>query len=394
MKILVGTSCKTEGQRDGETERRRDRKINDRISPSLRLSVPLSLCLSLFLSACGKIGDPLPPIPRAPLIIDELTVAQQGTQLVLTFPIVRTPRSAKLQRVDIYRLIEPGDGPPGLTQESFSTRATIIASIEGDEIPLNRSIITHEDSLDVKSAIRNSRYRYAVRLVTTGGVAADFSNYAIITPLFDLALPPTSLQAKQSENLIEITWSAPAENVSGTTPANIAAYNIYRRLADSKEPPVKLNASPLQELRFVDRGFQFGTNYEYIVRGLSLLPGNASLASAIECDASPPLIYTPKDTFPPGAPQSVTIASINGIVSLFWPLNTEPDVVGYNIYRADDDKTPPDKWVKLNLQLHKTASFRDERVQVGKQYFYQITAVDSSGNESPRSTIVSETVAP
>ena len=107
-----------------------------------------------------------------------------------------------------------------------------------------------------------------------------------------------------------------------------------------------------------------------------------------------PLAHTPKDTFPPVAPGPVTIASIGGIVSLFWPLNQETDIAGYNLYRAEQENTPPEKWIKLNPQLHRTASFRDDRVQVGKQYFYQITAVDIYGNESARSATVSETVNP
>jgi fibronectin type 3 domain-containing protein len=80
------------------------------------------------------------------------------------------------------------------------------------------------------------------------------------------------------------------------------------------------------------------------------------------------------------------------MVSLYWPLNPEPDVVGYNIYRSEVESAPAGQWIKLTPQLHKTASFRDERVMVGKQYFYQITAVDSFGNESPRSAIAGETV--
>ncbi|MEO6727199.1 MAG: hypothetical protein ABIU20_08130, partial [Blastocatellia bacterium] len=94
------------------------------------------------------------------------------------------------------------------------------------------------------------------------------------------------------------------------------------------------------------------------------------------------------------APGPVTIASIGGTVSLFWPLNQETDVAGYNVYRAEEENPPPEKWIKLNPQLHKTASFRDDRVQVGKLYFYQITAVDIYGNESARSITVSETVNP
>jgi hypothetical protein len=347
----------------------------------------------LIITGCGKIGDPLPPIPRAPLIIDELTVSQQGTQLMLSFPIVMTQRSPRLQRIDVYRLIESTDDPLGLPEEIFSARATIIYSLPGDQITLNRSTITYADPLNLKNGSRNSRYRYAVQLVTSTGAMADFSNYALITPLFDLTLPPLDLQASQRETETEITWSAPTANENGTSPANATAYNIYRRVEGSNAPLTKLNPEPLLETRFIDRDFQFGTRYEYVVRALSLLPGDPSLNNAIESDTTT-LVYTPKDAFPPAEPTPITIASIAGIVSLYWPLNSEPDVVGYNIYRAEDENAPPDKWIKLNPQLHKTASFRDDKVQVGKQYFYQVTAVDTSGNESQRSAIVSELVAP
>jgi hypothetical protein len=324
------------------------------------------------------------------MIIEELSVAQQGSQLVLSFPFTRTPRT-RLQRVDVYRLVESANAPQGLTQDSFSERATIINSVPADRIPLNQSTITYNDALDLENGQRNSRYRYAVRLVNLAGQAADFSNYATITPLFDLARPPANLQAAQRETEIIITWDRPAVNENGTTPANVAAYNLYRREGDSL---TKINPEPLLNPRFVDRNFQFGAGIQYVARSLSLPPGAANLSAAIESNDSAPLAHTPKDTFPPAPPKPITIASINASVSLFWPLNAEPDVAGYNVYRADDEDAPPDKWIKLNPQLHKTASFRDERVQVGKKYFYQITAVDAYGNESARSEAVSETVAP
>ncbi len=357
--------------------------------------LPFAFCLLIFsLSACGKIGDPLPPIPRAPLVIDELAVSQEGTRLVISFPIVRTTRSTQLQRIDIYRLMESADDPLGLSEESFSTRATIIHSFPADQIPVASSVITYQDTLNPRNGASNLRYRYAVRLVTASGTAADFSNYAYITPLFDLAQPPADLQLNQREKEIEITWSAPTTNESGNSPANVVAYNVYRRAGDSSAPLVKLNAEPLRNTRFLDRNFQFGTRYEYVVRGLSLLPGNANLSNAIEGNDSAPLSITVHDAFPPSPPSPVQIASIGGIVSLFWPLNSEPDVVGYQIYRAESENSPPEKWIKLNPQLHKTASFRDDKVEVGKKYYYQITAIDSFGNESARSETVSEVVAP
>jgi hypothetical protein len=307
----------------------------------------------------------------------------------LSFPLVRVARSPKLQRIDIYRLIESVNDPAGLPQESFSASAALVASI--DQIPGQTSTITYRDPLDLKTVARNQRYRYAIRLVNAAGQAADFSNYAIAEPLLDLSLPPANLKAAQREKEIEVTWTPPAANESGTTPANVAGYNLYRRTGESV---IKLNAEPLGQPRFIDRNFEFGANYQYTVRALSLLPGNAALSAAIESNESAPLAHTPKDTFPPAAPGPVTIASIGGIVSLFWPLNQETDIAGYNIYRAEDENTPPEKWVKLTPQLHRTASFRDDRVQVGKQYFYQITAVDIYGNESARSETKSETVNP
>jgi hypothetical protein len=355
----------------------------------------LILCLLVFLlSACGKIGPPEAPIPRAPLVIDELIVAQDGARIILSFPIVRTARSTKLQRIDIYRLIESENDPLGITPETFTTRAMVIGTIPQEEIPLASTVITYPDDFNIKNGIRNSRYRYAVRLVTASGTAAAISNFATITPLLDLALPAKELRTRQLETAIEIAWTAPTANENGTTPANILAYNIYRRAGDTDQAPVKLNPEPLTASRYFDRNFQFGAKYEYVIRGLSALPGNASVNNAIEGNFSKPVSHTTVDTFPPSAPSPVQIASIGGIVSLFWPTNPEPDVTGYNIYRAEQEKAPAAEWIKLNPQLHKPSSIRDDKVQVNKRYYYQITAVDSFGNESARSETVSEVVAP
>lgn len=348
---------------------------------------------AMALSGCGKIGDPLPPIPRAPLVIEELKVEQQGARLALSFPLVRTQRSAPLGRIDIYRLVESAGDPAGLPQETFASSASLIQSIPGDRIPRKSSTVTYIDPLEMKNTGPARRYRYAIRLVSASGVAADFSNYAVIEPLFDLSLPPTNIRFAQAERETVIEWDVPVANENGSKPANAAAYYIYRRIGADGQL-IRLNQEPIREPRFADRNFQFGTAYQYIVRALSPQPGNAALTSAIESNDSAPAAHTPKDTFPPAAPSSVTVASINSIVSLFWPLNSEPDVAGYNIYRSDDEKAPPERWIRLNQQLHKTASFRDEKVQAGKQYFYQITAVDQFGNESARSATVSETVNP
>lgn len=355
----------------------------------LRLLVSLSPFLLVFFAACGKIGDPQAPFERAPHRVEDLSVEQRGAHLILNFKFRREART-KLQRIDVYRMIEPLDAPPGLPIETFSERASMIYSILADDVPLGSSPVVYKDALNLKSDLHSRRYRYAVRVFNASGQGADFSNYAMIEPLLNLALPPGGLTAKQVEKQVDITWNPPADNMDETSPANVAGYNVYRRQGGAYN---KINAEPLRDPHFIDRDFQFGADYQYVVRSLSFKPGSASASETIESDDSKPLSHTPKDTFPPAPPTPITIASINSIVSLFWPLSAEPDVIGYNIYRAEDENAPPEKWVKINTELHKTASFRDDHAQVGKKYFYQITAVDASGNESARSEAVSETVA-
>ena len=382
MKTLADTFCKTSQRARGKRQKSKIRK-----------ALTYSLFIFLF-SACGKIGPPEAPIPRAPLVIDELSVAQDGARLILSFPISRTSRSPRLQRIDVYRLIESEGDPLGITPESFTTRAIVVGSIPQEDIPLASTVITYPDDFNIKNGDRNSRFRYALRLVTASGAFEAFSNYATITPLLDLALPPNDLRTRQLETGIEITWSAPTANENGTTPANILAYNIYRRTGDRGEELIKLNNEPLTARRYLDRNFQFGSKYDYVVRGLSALPANASVNNAVEGNLSKPVSHAAVDTFPPSAPSPVQIASIGGIVSLFWPTNPEPDVVGYNIYRTEKDNPDTADWIKLNQQLHKPSSIRDDKVQVNKRYYYRITAVDTFGNESVRSDMVSEVVAP
>src|SRR5262245_35942167 len=199
MKISADTFCK-KSRRAGEPERQGDkekrRQGDKEKSVFARLLVSLSPCLFVFFSACGKVGDPLAPIPRAPLHVENLGVEQQGSHLILSFPLKREAR-AKLQRIDVYRLAEPLDAPMGLPVETFSERASMVDSILADDVPRGRpSSVVYDEAVKVKSNVESKRYGYSVRTYDTAGRANEFSNYATIEPLLNLALPPGGFAAK------------------------------------------------------------------------------------------------------------------------------------------------------------------------------------------------------
>jgi len=69
---------------------------------------------------------------------------------------------------------------------------------------------------------------------------------------------------------------------------------------------------------------------------------------------------------------------------LSWAINVEPDLAGYRVYRAS---ARDQKGELLTHELLPTPSFRDSSVQRGQSYWYTVTAVDRSGNESGPSTV-------
>ena len=90
----------------------------------------------------------------------------------------------------------------------------------------------------------------------------------------------------------------------------------------------------------------------------------------------------------------MSLASANGVISLFWPTSSESDVIGYHLYRADAADADEKSWLRLNAQPLTAVTFHDDRVTLGQRYYYKVTAIDVFNNESLASRIVSETANP
>src|SRR5439155_179533 len=160
--------------------------------------------------------------------------------------------------------------------------------------------------------------------------------------------------------------------------SDLAGYNIYR--SDSQFGTyTKLNIGLLTSSVYMDGGAKGGTTSWYHVTAVDT--SNNESAAAVISGARP------ADTVPPAQPgTAVANASTSGI-SLDWPDNTEIDLAGYNVYRSASASGP---WTKLNLTPITTSAFLDSAAPTGTSY-YQVTAVDTTGNESTPSLIVNAT---
>jgi hypothetical protein len=72
-------------------------------------------------------------------------------------------------------------------------------------------------------------------------------------------------------------------------------------------------------------------------------------------------------------------ATIGHSASLTWTASTSPNIAGYNVYRSATSGGP---YTQLNTVLVTPTSYADESVAAGQTYYYVVTAVDTSSNQS------------
>ena len=77
-------------------------------------------------------------------------------------------------------------------------------------------------------------------------------------------------------------------------------------------------------------------------------------------------------------------ATANHVVDLSWNASTSHNVAGYNIYRSPDGAT----WKKMNVSLIASTLYTDSTVANSSTYYYEASAVDTSGRESARTPVV------
>lgn len=347
----------------------------------------------IVIPGCGKRRPPLPPIERVQQRTEFLSGAQQGNEVILSWPAPQrnAPDSSvqSIRRIDVYRLAEKPGAPLALTEDEFAARATLVGSVTFEQIQTAGDTLTYRDVLEL--AGQPTRLRYAIRYVNASGQRAAFSNFLSIEPAARIAQAPTlAADVKIAEDSITLLWQPPAANIDGSTPVNLLGYNVYRtdesQTAQGNQP---LNPTPILGTEYADKNFQFGNDYRYVVRSVSLGTGGAQVESINSNSVS----VSPKDVFAPAAPERPSVAApepSSARLAIFFAANKETDIAGYNLYRSTDPDLPKQNWTRLNQTLLTRTTFQDDKVESGKTYYYYVTAVDKAGNISPASEVGSE----
>ena len=391
------------------SERRADLGCSRRPQASFAFSLAfLLLALFIFPAGCASPGEPIERKAPVPEPVKDLAAMQLGNDVVLTFTL---PTEALDHRhldqtptVEIYRGFPPS-ASAGAAASSAGPNRALLVTIPGSVVDqyTNRGAVRYSDTLKTEDFAQhpNATVEYMIRTRESEKKPSPDSNLATLR-VYPAPLPIADVKTVFTRSSVDLTWTPPQKTPIGDTPP-IATYRIYRSEVESVSEPgatvpdadLKLK-TPLMKIgesdspAYSDVQAVAGTPYVYSVRSVVQYSG-----ASIESSDSNLAAITPRDLFPPAAPQGVVIVPVPAQgdapahLELSWAISPEPDIAGYYVYRSDSQGT---RGERQNQDLLLTPTFRDISVTPGKRYFYSVTAVDRSGNESPASDVLSADV--
>jgi len=369
------------------------------------------LVSSLWLSGCAAPGEPIERKPQVPTAITDLAAQQQGNDVILTFTMPKdTVEHRPLKQapaIEIYRKFEPVLGSASSAAKAAPELILTIPSAMVDHYS-QKNHVGIASALDAGDLSQHVGWTasYTVRTRASLKKASADSNRADVR-VYPAAEPIEDVKAEVTHAGIVLNWTPPQKTPAGAAPP-IVAYHIYRAEAvpggqtepaanafvsvsevpELKVPFTRIGETP--EATFQDMQVEFGTTYVYSVRSVSQYP-DVTLESA----DSKLIVVTPRDTFPPAAPQGLVTVLVPaqgnkpGYLDISWAISPETDIAGYNVYRNEQDGVPG---TRLNAKLLIAPAFRDMNAEPGRHYVYTATAVDRAGNESRASEPVSVSI--
>ena len=174
------------------------------------------------------------------------------------------------------------------------------------------------------------------------------------------ALPtPQALVASDAPDAVHLEWRAAAPG-----------FRVFRKLVSETD---WMQVGSSVQPSYTDNTIEYGTTYQYMVQSVQKTGEGYA-----ESERSDVMTVKPVDKFPPAVPAGITPVPGARSIELVWDRNTEKDFAGYRVFR--DGKQIADGLT--------APTFSDRDVQAKVKYQYQVSAVDTAGNESARSPAV------
>ena len=305
----------------------------------------IGVCVGL--TACGYVGEPLPPAARFPAPVTDLKVAQRGAFLEATFtlPAVTLEGLPITQKDAVELRIGAAQWPEGAREYKV-------------EWPKEGAAVTYR--AEAKDWAGQD-VTIGVRLANPKGRLGGFSNLVsmkVVEPL----LAPAEIRVEEKPEGLRFTWRG--------RPG--LKYRIQKQDPMQAEPVL---LATVDKAEYLDENFEYDRLYRYTIQAFQTVGETEALS-----EPSAPFEITPKDKFPPAAPTGLTALVGVSSIELAWDRSSDFDFAFYRVYRSLEGAAA----VKVG-ETGANPSYSDRDMQAGKAHRYTVTAVDKRGNESPAS---------
>jgi hypothetical protein len=350
-----------------------------------RAPASLLLVLAAFAVGCAAPGEPTARHPVVPAAVTDLAARQVGGETILSFTLPTRSTDgeplAERSSIEVFRTaIAPGAAvdrktPWDLAYAIPSERVDAYLKTTRAEFhdPLTPAIL---------GGPAGSQLAYLVRTRASRARASGESN-VVTLHIYLPPAAPANVRASVAESAVTIRWG----ETSPPAGATFGGYHVYR----TRVIPEQAGASAellgtATTAEYQDAHFEVGETYAYTVRSAAMFG-----ADVVESADSVAASVTTRDVFPPAAPVGLEAAIVpatpqaGSYVELSWAISPESDLAGYRVYRSDREDATGER---LNAELLLSPAFRDMSVVPGGRYFYRVSAVDRSGNESTLSPAI------
>jgi fibronectin type 3 domain-containing protein len=243
---------------------------------------------------------------------------------------------------------------------------------------INPELIPFTDPIFMDDSIEpGNQYFYRVTAVDENGNESEKS-VVVNRQVADFRPPPSpqnlSAEYTHDEGRIDLNWE------SEPLPGDFRTFILLRREYTEQNPNrswARVNRENIRESSFTD----FGTGGSGFIEGLTFQYGVVAVDTTSNVsDTSFVFVQIPNLT-PPEPPRSVTAQSRNGVrVNISWDASISTDVTAYHLYK----RTEGGEYSLLSEMHRRDRLYRDEEIEIGREYMYAVAAVDSSGNISDR----------
>lgn len=230
-------------------------------------------------------------------------------------------------------------------------------------------------------------YTYKI-MATSEGIEKQIGKETTITVgEYQKALPPKEITSERLKNKIQFKWLPELERYY--------AINLYKKSGDT-ETFSKITKAPysLQKIKkengevgypkifYADTEVEDEKNYTYKITAVDFFGQESAYSSELFIPA--------QDFIAPEEPFNLipNTFALEQVVKLNWQFIDETDLEGFNVYRGTESNGD---FIKLNKNvLPKATSFYQDVVPASGNYYYYVSTIDYSGNETKSGLVYTE----